>query len=190
MAETTTTTPIDTRQLVHLKQLRHLLPLLAPLRDSGCARDAAGNRELHFDQYVTLVLLYLFNPVIDSVRTLQEATAVERLAEQLGVGRFSFGSFSESCRVFEPERLRAVIQQLVGQLKPAAGADPRLKQHLKHTLIAADGTVLDAIAKVADAFWLKFKDGTPKHARGRRSLPHGSCTCSSRWTASARSRPS
>ncbi len=189
MAEATT--PIDTRQLAHLKRLRHLLPLLAPLRDSGCARDAAGNRELHFDQYVTLVLLYLFNPIINSVRTLQEATAVERLAGQLGVGRFSLGSFSESCRVFEPERLRAVIQQLAGQLKPAAAAaDPRLKQHLQHTLTVADGTVLDAVAKVADAFWLKFKDGTPKHARGRRSLPRGSCTWSSRWTASARSRPS
>ena len=164
MAQTTTRTPVDPRQLGHLKKLRHLLPLLAPLRDSGCARDTAGNRDLHFDQYVTLVLLYLFNPIITSVRALQEATAVERLAGQLGVGRFSLGSFSESCRVFEPEKLRAVIQQLAGQLKPTAGADPRLKQHLKHTLIAADGTVLDAIAKVADTFWLKFKDGTPKHA--------------------------
>jgi hypothetical protein len=156
---------IDPRQLGHLKKLRHLLPVLAPLRDCGCARDVAGNRELHFDQYVTLVLLYLFNPMIDSVRALQEAAAVEKLAGQLGVGRFSLGSFSESVRVFEPQKLREVIRQLAGELKPAAAAaDPRLKAHLKHTLTVADGTVLDAIAKVAEAFWLKFKDGTPKHA--------------------------
>lgn len=164
-AETTTRAdePIDPRQLAHLKKLRHLLPLLASLRDSGCARDVAGNRELHFDQYVTLVLFYLFNPLIDSVRTLQRAAAVDKLAGQLGVGRFSLGSFSESCRVFEPERLKAVIAQLAGELRPLA-ADPRLKRHLEHTLTIADGTVLDAIAKVADAFWLKFKDDSPKHA--------------------------
>jgi hypothetical protein len=155
--------PVDPRRLAHLKELRQLRPLLSSLRDSGCGRDAAGNRELHFDQYVTLVLLYLFNPLIDSVRTLQRAVMVERLAGQLGVGRFSLGSFSESCRVFEPQKLKAVIAQLSGELRPLA-ADPRLKQHLAHTLTIADGTVLDAISRVADAFWLKFQDGTAKHA--------------------------
>ena len=155
--------PVDARQLGHLKKLRHLLPLLSSLRDSGCGRDAAGNRDLHFDEYVTLVLLYLFNPMIDSVRTLQRATAVDKLAEQLGVKRFSLGSFSESCRVFEPQKLKAVIAQLAGELRPPHG-DPRLKQHLRHTLTIADGTVLDAVGKVAGAFWLKFKDDSPKHA--------------------------
>jgi hypothetical protein len=155
--------PIDPRRLTHLKKLRHLLPLLWSLRDSGCGRDAAGNRDLHFDRYVTLVLLYLFNPMIDSVRTLQRATAVDKLADQLGVKRFSLGSFSESCRVFEPQKLKAVIAQLAGEVRPLH-ADPRLKRHIGHTLTIADGTVLDAVSKVADAFWLKFKDGSPKHA--------------------------
>ena len=155
--------PIDPRRLGHLKKLRQLLPLLASLRDSGCGRDAAGNRDLHFDQYVTLVLLYLFNPLIDSVRTLQRATAVDKLAEQLGVKRFSLGSFSESCRVFEPEKLKAVIAQLAGELRPLH-ADPRLRRHLGRTLTIADGTVLDAVGKVADAFWLRFRDDSPKHA--------------------------
>jgi hypothetical protein len=154
---------IDPRRLAHLKKLRELLPVLGSLREVGCRRDAAGNRDLHFDEYVTLVLLYLFNPIIDSVRTLQEATAVEKLAAQLGVRRFSLGSFSESVRVFEPERLKDVIAQLAGELRPLQ-SDPRLEAHLKHILTVADGTVLDAIAKVADAFWLKFRDDTPKHA--------------------------
>jgi len=149
--------------LTHLKKLRHLLPLLAELRECGCGRDVAGNRDLHFDEYVTLVLLYLFNPLIDSVRVLQKASAVEKLAQQLGVRRFSLGSFSESVRVFEPEKLKAVIAQLAGELRPLQ-TDPRLKQHLSHVLTVADGTVLDAISKVADAFWMKFQDDTPKHA--------------------------
>jgi len=155
--------PIDARQLAHLKKLRHLLPVLAGLRDCGCARDRAHNRDLHFDQYVTLVLLQMFNPLIDSMRVLQEAAAVEKIAGQLGVGRFSLGSFSESVRVFEPQRLKEVIAQLAGELKPLQ-SDPRLKAYLSHVLTVADGTVLDAVARVADAFWLRFKDDTPKHA--------------------------
>jgi hypothetical protein len=155
--------PIDPRQLGQLKKLRHLLPLLVELRDCGCERDGAHNRDLHFDQYVTLVLLYLFNPLIDSMRVLQEAAAVDKIAEQLGVGRFSLGSFSESVRVFEPDKLKAVIAQLAGELKPLQ-SDPRLKAHLSQVLTVADGTVLNALARVADAFWLKFKDDTPKHA--------------------------
>jgi hypothetical protein len=154
----------DPKQLMHLKKLRHLLPLLAALRDSGCARDRAGTRALHLDEYVTLVLLYLFNPMIGSVRVLQDASAVERVAAQLGVRRFSLGSFSESVRVFEPEKLKAVIAQLAGELRPLQAADPRLKEHLAHVLTVADGTVLSAISKVADAFWMRFKDDTPKHA--------------------------
>jgi len=154
---------LDPRQIGHLKKLADLLPLLSALRDCGCARDAAGNRALHFDQYVTLVLLYLFNPLINSMRVLQEASAVEKVARQLGVGRFSLGSFSESVRVFDPEKLKSVIAQLAGELRPLA-ADPRLKQHLAHALTIADGTVLDALCKVAAAFWLKFKDDSSKHA--------------------------
>jgi hypothetical protein len=43
------------------KQLRRVARLLSFLHDNGCERDRAGNRELHFDDYVLLVLLYLFN---------------------------------------------------------------------------------------------------------------------------------
>jgi hypothetical protein len=146
-----------------VKKLADLLPLLESLGTSGCDRDAAGNRELHFQQYVTLVLLYLLNPMIDSVRALQEASVVEKLAQRLGIKRFSLGSFSESVRVFDPKLLKKVIEQLAGELRPLEN-DPQLKEHIHHILTIADGTVLDAIVKVADAFWLKFLDGSAKHA--------------------------
>lgn len=155
--------PPDPRQIGGIKRLRHLLPLLEPLHEVGCQRDSAGNRELHFDEYVTLVLLYLLNPLIDSVHTLQQAAAVEKVSRQLGVKRFSIGSFSESVRVFDPEKLKAVVIQLAPELKPF-NADPRLKTHLDHALTIVDGTVLDAISTVAAAMWLPFRDGTAKHA--------------------------
>ena len=71
---------IDPRRIGGIQRLRHLLPLLADLHEVGCERDAAGNRQLHFDEYVTLVLLYLMNPLIDSVRGLQAAAAVDKVS--------------------------------------------------------------------------------------------------------------
>jgi hypothetical protein len=158
-----TTTEFDPKRIGGIKRLRHLLPLLAPLHEVGCERDSAGNRRLHFDEYVTLVLLCLANPLINSVRSLQQAAELEKIVEQLGVGRFSLGSFSESVRVFDPEKLRQIIKQLAGEMKPV-NADPRLKSHLDQALVMADGTVLDAIATVAAAAWMPFQDGTSKHA--------------------------
>jgi len=159
---------IDPRQVQGLKRLRHILPLLAGLREVGCERDTAGNRELHFDEYVTLVLLWLFNPMLDSVRALQAAGELEKVAEQLGVKRFSLGSFSESVRAFDPDKLKAVVRQLAGELAgqlTAVAADPRVKDHLAgRALVMADGTVLDAICTVARAAWIPFQDGTTKYA--------------------------
>src|SRR3954463_1173915 len=134
--------------------------MLSSLRQVGCERDAAGNRELHFDQYVTLVLLGLFNPTLDSMRALQQASAIEKVSEQLGVKRFSLGSFSESVRVFDPDKLKAVVQQLGGGGINPVNAAPRLKPHLTQALKIVDGTVLDTIVTVAQAAWIPFQDGT------------------------------
>jgi hypothetical protein len=50
------------------KYLRELLPLLERLHDDGCARDKAGNHRLHVDQYCTLILPSLCNPVVVSLQ--------------------------------------------------------------------------------------------------------------------------
>jgi hypothetical protein len=159
---------LDPRQLRGVKPLRRLLPLLASLHEVGCGRDSAGNRELHFDQYVTLVLLMLFNPLIDSVRALQHAASVERVSRRLGVKRFSLGSFSESVRCFDPDRLKEVVRTLCGDLSAlnAVGRDPGLKglADLGHALTAVDGTVLDSIAKATAAWWVDYQDGSSKYA--------------------------
>ena len=60
---------VGEKDLTGLKYFDRLAPLLSRLHDVGCARDKAGNRKLHFDQYSLLVLLYLFNPVVTSLRS-------------------------------------------------------------------------------------------------------------------------
>lgn len=61
----------DIRGLKHFKQLE---PLLKRLHEVGCDRDKAGNRDLHMDQYCLLLLLWLFSPLVDSLRGLQQAS--------------------------------------------------------------------------------------------------------------------
>lgn len=70
-----------------LKYLKKLLPLLEELHDVGCQRDRAGNRKLHYDQYGVLVLLFLFSPVMRSLRALQQASTLRKVQRKLGVVR-------------------------------------------------------------------------------------------------------
>jgi hypothetical protein len=51
--------PVTAERLRGWKQLQRVAGLLTKLHAVGCDRDKAGNRELHFDDYVLLILLYL-----------------------------------------------------------------------------------------------------------------------------------
>ena len=87
-----------------LKYFDKLAPLLARLHDVDCQRDKAGNRKLHFDQYCMLVLLFLFNPVVRSLRAIEQASELRKVQRKLGCQRASLGSLSEATDVFQPER--------------------------------------------------------------------------------------
>jgi hypothetical protein len=149
---------IRERDIVGLKYFDRLGPLLAGLHDDGCARDKADNRELHFDQYCMLVLLFMFNPVVSSLRAIQQASQLKKVLKKLGCARASLGSLSESSRVFNPELLRGVIEELSQQLQPVA-RDARLSD-IPHTLTAIDGTLLDALPLLAEATLLNHQQGS------------------------------
>jgi len=137
------------KDIVCLGHLKRAIGLLDRLHPVGTERDKAGNRQLHFDAYCKLVLLYIWNPLIGSVRDLQQAVGLANVAKTLGVKRFSAGSFSESVRVFDPEQLKAILAELAGELEPYP-KDPRLGE-LKTILTLVDGTVLTGLARLAKA---------------------------------------
>src|SRR3972149_1827435 len=132
-----------------LKYFDKLAPLLARLPDVGCGRDKAGNRLLHFDQYCMLVLLFLFNPVVRSLRAIQQASQLRNVQRKLGCLRASLGSLSEAKDVFQRERLKEIIAELGEQLQPIA-RDPRL-QDVQHTLTLVDGTLLKGLPVLVQA---------------------------------------
>jgi hypothetical protein len=139
--------PITEDQLQGFKYFKKLLPLLDRLHADGTQRDKAGNRDLHFDQYVALELLFFFNPIVTSMRGLVQASALKKVQQQLHVCPTSLGSFSESGGVFDSELLKPIIQELGGQLKPLPH-DARLDD-LPGILTAVDGTELSALSKLA-----------------------------------------
>jgi hypothetical protein len=149
---------LQQREITGLKYFAKLAPLLERLHDDGCARDKAGNRELHFDQYCLLILLYLFNPVVTSLRGLLQASELAKVQKKLGCSRASLGSFSEAATVFDPERLKGIVGELGAELQPL-GRDPRLHQ-VPGALTAVDGTLLSALPKLMAASCRKQATGS------------------------------
>ena len=133
------------------KYFKMLLPLLKRLRRVGTSRDKAGNRQLFFDKYATLVLLYFYNPIIKSMRALIRSADLEKVKRLLGVRRTSLGSFSEATEVFTPEHLRAILQEIAAQAQPLyRGKEAAALKDL----CAVDGTILNALPKMAWALWV------------------------------------
>src|SRR4051812_40931457 len=69
--------------LTGLRDLAAMARLLEPLHAIGAERDGAGNRSLHMDHYCLLVLMWLYNPVVDSLRGLQQASDLKEVQKRL-----------------------------------------------------------------------------------------------------------
>jgi hypothetical protein len=141
-----------------LKYFDRLAPLLERLHEEGCERDTAGNRNLHFDQYCMLLLLYLFNPIVTSLRGLQQASELKKVQRKLGCPRSSLGSLSEATSVFDAESLKEIIAELGEQLQPLAH-DRRLVD-IQQTITLVDGSVIAALPKIMEASWRKADTGS------------------------------
>jgi hypothetical protein len=138
-----------------VKRANHLFQRI---RESGTERDKAGNRTLLFSHYSSLILLSMFNPMMQSLRGLQSASEIKRVQKQLGCGRTSLGSLSESNQVFDPQLLVPIIEELLDNLPPnQSGPGPRrtipnnIPPELAQKLVAVDGTALRALPQIVAA---------------------------------------
>lgn len=143
---------ISESDLVGFKYFKPLGKLLRRLHDVGTARDKAGNRRLFMDQYVTLLLLFMFNPTCSSLRALQQASTLKKVQRRLGVPQSSLSSLSEAARVFDPQALKALVEQMSDQLPALSGHDPKLAS-LREVITLVDGTVMSALSRVGTALF-------------------------------------
>src|ERR1700693_4931401 len=115
---------VTAKNIQGLKYFKRLEPLFQPLHDVGTPRDHAGNRRLFFDHYACLILLSFFNPVLSSLRAVQQASCLDKVQDKLGGPRTSLGALSEAARLFDPEPLQAIVGELAQQALPlSAGQD-------------------------------------------------------------------
>jgi len=109
------------------------------------------NRKLHYDQYLAMMLLYFFTPVLTSLRGIQQATSLGKVQKRLGVKKTSLGSLSEASYVFDANLLNPLLKELAEQTFPRE-KDPELKQ-IQQIIKAVDGTLLPALPKMLWALW-------------------------------------
>jgi Transposase DDE domain len=143
--------PVVTEQALQgFKYFRLLGPLFAHLHAAGMERDRAGNRQLFYEQYATLLLLYCFSPLVTSLRGLQQASTLAKVQQRLGVRQTALGSLSEAASVFDASLLHEVIAELGTRLRPQV---PLAEQAALQHLTAIDGSLLPALPQMVWALW-------------------------------------
>jgi hypothetical protein len=142
---------VNAADLRGLKYFKILGPLLDRLHGQATQRDRAGNRKLFFDQYASLLLLYFFNPIVTSLRGIQQASQIDKVQKLLGCQRVALGSLSEASRVFDAEALHPLIAELASQTNPVVTGK---EAEALRGLTAVDGSLLPALSKMAWALWL------------------------------------
>jgi hypothetical protein len=148
----------DERDVVGLKYFGPIRKLLERLHGDA----AHPNRTLHCDQYVALLLLFYFNPVLKSLRDIQYASTLGKVQDLTGVRRTSLGSLSESAQVFDRELVRGIFAELADR---ALALDAPLRpKDVPEALavVAVDGTLLAALPKMLWALWLGPHDHAVK----------------------------
>lgn len=151
---------VTQRELSGWKHLRHFVELLEQhLPESPVsAREDHGLRELDRRGYLSLFLLGLFNPVVESMRGLCRASALPKVREFAGIASpVAISAFSDAQKVYDPQLLQPVIRTLLEQSAQAAGGG-RLKVpgggHIKaDALRAVDSTVWHVLPRMKWAQW-------------------------------------
>ena len=140
--------PIREKDVQGLKYIDKFLPLFEQFHHVK----AHHNRELYLDQYITLQLLYFFNPILTSLRSIQQASQLAKVQKTLGIKGFGLSTLSEASNVFDANLVAPLISELAKKAIPLE-KDPKLKI-LQQRLVAVDGTLLKAFPKMLWALWV------------------------------------
>jgi hypothetical protein len=144
---------IKESELKGFKYFKAIAGMFDGIHQAGCMRDKAGNRILHMDQYMALLLLYMFNPICSSLRAVQQASELKKVQRILGCPRASLGSLSEASTVFNSKLMEEIVRNIGSQLKPISG-NAKIDE-INAILTAVDGTLINALPKMTWALWKK-----------------------------------
>ena len=149
-------------KVVGAKYVRLLEKQLRSLRND----DAHGNQRLFLDDVFVVYLLAFFNPMVRSLRTVEDLSQTRQAQKHLSIKTICRSTLSDFNRLVDPERLVPIIQALRSRLsaKNAGHASHEfdLNELLRRT-VAVDGTFLHAVADVAWAVANSNNHGAVRH---------------------------
>lgn len=138
-------TEAELRKLQGRTYLKRLEQLIGSLRSA----ESHGNRDLHFDDIVIVLLLGFFNTHIRSLRKLDMYSQVPGVKERLRVDRVCRNTLSEGLKFFDPALLRPLVERLYRELPRSTSLEPDL-QAIYDKLVAYDGSYFRV---PADVLW-------------------------------------
>jgi hypothetical protein len=143
---------LDGRRLIRLidAQLRQLH-----------AQRAHGNRSFFYDQLVTAHLLAFFNPVLHSLRRIEDAFDLPAVRRFFDVARAPKSTVADAQRLFDPQLLRPIFEDLKRRAK-LQSHDRRLDA-LTRELTAVDGTFFAVAGRIA---WAVYNRRRPRRRDG------------------------
>lgn len=164
MGATQAKEPLTERQLREWEPVRRFRACL----ERALERRPAGRtwadprRELAAEDYLSLLLFGLFNPVVKTMRGLCAASGLQRVQEEICGRAVSLGSFSEAQAVLEPELLAEVFAELGRQVRPEPGPAGR-------AWLVQDSSLFEALPRMHWALWRR-QDTTQAQVRLHLSL--------------------
>lgn len=138
----------DLKQWRLIERFREALAAEMSGRGGPTGTWADPKRELHLDEYLSLFLFGMFNPVVETMRGLCAASDLRRVQQEVCNRKVSLGSFSEAQAVVDPEVLKGVLERL-----GADAATPGVGSGLSGRERVVDSSVWQVLPRMSWAFW-------------------------------------
>lgn len=116
-------------------------------------------RQLAAEDYLSLFLFGLFNPVTRTMRGLSEASKLERVQREVCSQSVARSTFSDAQHMLDPALLEQVLNELSAQIPKVT--DPRLGGW---DWCARDGSLFSALPRMAWALYGAGSPGAPNRA--------------------------
>jgi Transposase DDE domain len=129
---------------------RHLRSFLKTRRQLRRAYDHP-NRVLFYDQVLTAHLLAFFNPVVRSLRMIEDFSQCPEVQDELQIERIAKSTLSDLQRLADPMLLEPLIESLQQQLPALGQTDAKLAALLRQMRLV-DGSFFPLAADVQWAF--------------------------------------
>ena len=146
---------IDERQLHHwrlIDSFRKALQECVPY-NSLDATWGDCRRLLELENYLSLFLFGLINPVFQTMRSLCAGSELKRVQQEICSRRVSLGSFSEAQHVTDVELLEKIFGDLAKRKRDASKVSPGALSQLDKAVLAIDSSLWRMLPRMQWATW-------------------------------------